>query len=370
MKMEKIEQQLTIHLDQKPIYNILFEQDFLNLKDALKNLGYENRKLLIVTETNVAPLYLEKIKEVLEPMFREIVCFTFQAGEKQKQLSTVSKIYTTLIEHQFDRKDILLALGGGVTGDLTGFAAATYLRGVDFVQVPTSLLAQVDSSIGGKTGVDYESYKNMVGAFYQPSLVYINTSTLKTLPEKEFISGLGEVIKHGLIKDRDYFHWIKEHKEEIKNRKVEVLQEMIYRSCQIKGAVVERDPKEQGERALLNFGHTLGHSIEKLMDFSMLHGDCVVIGSELASFISWKRGLISKEEQKEIQELFAYFHFDALPTNIDPEEIVKATKLDKKMEQGQIKFILLKQIGEAFIDKTVTEEEMLFSLSCYGGEKS
>ena len=361
----KTKNKLTIHYDQKPIYDILLENDFSKLKDALIALGYEKRKLLIVTETNVAPLYLEEIKTLLTPIFREIVCFTFQAGEQQKQLSTVSAIYTTLIEHQFDRKDVLLALGGGVTGDLTGFTASTYLRGVDFVQVPTSLLAQVDSSIGGKTGVDFDSYKNMVGAFYQPSLVYINTGTLKTLPEHEFNSGLGEVIKHGLIKDKEYFSWISKHREEIARREPDVLKDMIYRSCEIKGDVVERDPKEKGERALLNFGHTLGHSIEKLMNFSMLHGDCVVIGSELASLISWKRGLISKEELEQIEELFQYFHFDTLPTTLDYKEIVSATKLDKKMDQGQIKFILLHPIGNAKIDKTVTQEEMLWALESY-----
>ena len=360
-----MEHQLTIHLDQKPIYNILLEQNFEKLKDALLELGYENRKLLIVTESNLSSLYLEEVKELLQPIFREIVCFIFPAGEQQKQLSTVSDIYTTLIEHQFDRKDLLLALGGGVTGDLTGFAAATYLRGIDFVQVPTSLLAQVDSSIGGKTGVDYQSYKNMVGAFHQPSLVYINISTLQTLPEKEFHSGLGEIFKHGLIKDASYFQWLWDNREGIQNREFDVLCQMIVRSCQIKGDVVEHDPTEQGERALLNFGHTLGHSIEKLMNFSLLHGECVAIGMELAALISWKRGLISKEDLDSIQDFCTYFSITPLPRQLDFKELVAATKLDKKMEQGQIKFILLKQIGEAYIDRTVTEEEMLWALEQY-----
>lgn len=356
---------LTIHLEQKPIYNILLRNNFQELPKELKNLGYQGRKVCIVTETNVAPLYLDKMKTLLEPIFKEIEVFIFQAGEKQKQLSTVSDIYTTLIEHQFDRKDVLLALGGGVTGDLTGFAAATYLRGVSFIQVPTSLLAQVDSSIGGKTGVDYQSYKNMVGAFHQPALVYINIETLNTLPEYEFNSGLGEIIKHGLIKDKEYFIWLEEHKEEIALRKPEILREMIFRSCKIKGEVVEQDPKEQGERALLNFGHTLGHSIEKLMDFSMLHGECVAIGMELAAMLSWKKGYLTKEDMRDLNNLIQYFHFKRLSEKLNVEDVIAATKLDKKMEQGTIKFILLKRIGEAYIDRMVSDEDMRWALHSY-----
>lgn len=361
----KAEQTLIIHDKITPIYEIIFSHDFHGLNDALCALGYEHRKLCIVTDSNVAPLYLEQVKQTVASLFREVHCFVFEAGEQQKQLSTVSKLYELLIQQQFDRNDLLLALGGGVTGDLTGFTAATYLRGIDFVQVPTSLLAQVDSSIGGKTGVDFQAYKNMVGAFHQPSLVYMNLQTLTTLPDREFISGLGEIIKHGLIKDRSYFQWIDDNKALIQQRDPFILQQMIYRSCQIKCDVVERDPKEGGERALLNFGHTLGHSIEKLMHFSLLHGDCVAIGAQLASLISWKRGLLTEEELKTIDTLFAYFSFEQCTSSLDFEEIVAATKSDKKMDQGQIQFILLHHIGEAIIDKTVTDEEMLWALSEY-----
>lgn len=345
-----------------PIYKILLEQDFKRLKDELLALGYGQRKVLIVTETNVAPLYLDTVKEELQNVFSEVHSFIFEAGEKQKHLETVSSIYTELIQHQFDRKDLLIALGGGVTGDLTGFAAATYLRGVAFVQVPTTLLSQVDSSIGGKTGVDYLNYKNMVGAFYQPKLVYINISTLNTLPNEEFYSGLGEVIKHGLIKDKNYFEWIENNKELINHREHNTLVHLIYQSCCIKGNVVEQDPKEQGERALLNFGHTLGHAIEKLANFSIPHGDCVVIGAKLATYISWKKELLSDEEYQRSIHLLNAFPFHTLPKEMDCQKIIAATKLDKKMEQGSIKFILLNEIGNAIIDKSVTENEMLESL--------
>ena len=253
---------------------------------------------------------------------------------------------------------MLIALGGGVGGDLTGFAAATYLRGVDFVQVPTSLLSQVDSSIGGKTGVDFQSYKNMVGAFYMPKLVYINIRTLETLSEREFHSGLGEVIKHGLIRDKDYYAWIKENREAIARREPEVLAQMVEGSCKIKRAVVEEDPREQGIRALLNFGHTFGHSIEKLMDFSLTHGECVGIGCVLAAAMSRKRGYISEKEYEDIAEMFGYFDFPAVPEQLKPEEIIRETRHDKKMEHGTIKFILLRAVGEADIFKDVSEAEM------------
>ena len=258
---------------------------------------------------------------------------------------------------------MLVALGGGVTGDLTGFAAATYLRGIDFVQVPTSLLAQVDSSIGGKTGVDYQSYKNMIGAFYMPKLVYINIGTLTSLSERQYHSGLGEVIKHGLIRDKAYYQWIKEHKEELAERKPEAMAEMVEGSCRIKRAVVEEDPKEKGIRALLNFGHTLGHSLEKLMSFSLTHGECVAIGTLLATGISRSRRYINEEEYREIRELYSYFNFPQLPSSLDMRDVIKETHHDKKMEHGQINFVLLDKIGEAAIHRDVTEEEMAQALS-------
>ena len=317
------------------------------------------RKLAVITDSNVGPLYADKVAQCLKETGNNIFVYTFEAGEKNKNLNTVQDVYEFLIKNKFDRKDMLLALGGGVTGDLTGFAAATYLRGIDFVQIPTSLLAQVDSSIGGKTGVDYHAYKNMVGAFYMPKLVYINVNTVKTLSERQYHSGLGEVIKHGLIRNKAYFEWMKDNKEAVAKREDEALAYMIEGSCEIKRAVVEEDPKEHGVRALLNFGHTLGHSIEKLMNFSLAHGECVAVGSLLAADISCQRGYISEEENKEIKELYAYFDFPVLPEELKAEDIVKETRHDKKMEHGKIKFILLDKVGEATIYQDVTPEEML-----------
>lgn len=343
---------------EKKLYDILLRDSFDDLIEALKFLNLEKKKVCIVTESNVAPIYLRKVYELVSKCAAKTITFSFSAGEAHKQLKTIETLYEHLIKNHFDRQDLLIALGGGVVGDMTGFAAATYLRGIDFVQVPTTLLSQVDSSIGGKTGVDFQQYKNMVGAFHQPKLVYINTETLKSLPEREYYSGMGEVIKHGLIKDREYDQWIKDHISQIKDRDQEILREMIYRSCQIKGGVVERDPKEAGERALLNFGHTLGHAIEKLMNFQWLHGECVAVGCQLAAEISVKKGNITAQESMEIRKTFEQFNLLKSLKELNPEEIIQTTKSDKKMVGKQIKFVLLQSVGEAYIDLNVTEEEM------------
>lgn len=352
------EKRLTVNQDQKPIYDIVFQDSFFELGKELEKLGSANRKICIVTETKVKDLYLEEVKKCLEPVCTMVTAFVFEEGEAHKNLDTVNNLYEHLIEHKFDRKDLLVALGGGVVGDLTGFGAATYLRGIDFVQVPTTLLAQVDSSIGGKTGVDFRAYKNMVGAFHMPKLVYMNMNALKSLPEREFNCGLGEIIKHGFIKDREYLEEIREKKEAIRDRDPETLKELIYKSCLIKKGVVERDPKEQGERAMLNFGHTLGHAIEKRMDFQFLHGECVALGCIGALYLSYQMGNLSKEEYEQGADLIRWFQFPKLPADIDAKEIVEITKLDKKMENGVVKFIVLKKIGEAEIVKTVTDEMM------------
>ncbi|MDO4269202.1 MAG: 3-dehydroquinate synthase, partial [Eubacteriales bacterium] len=267
--------------------------------------------------------------------------------------------------------DMLVALGGGVVGDLCGFAAATYLRGVRFIQIPTTLLSQVDSSIGGKTGVDFDAYKNMVGAFHMPALVYTAISTLHTLPDEQFASGMGEIVKHGLIKDREYYEWLIRHGDEIRRREPDICEEMILTSNRIKRDVVEQDPREQGERALLNFGHTLGHAIEKLMDFKLLHGQCVALGCVAAARISADRGLITDGEAADIRTAMKTF---GLPVStaelkLSIPEIIETTKHDKKMDSGVIKFILLSQIGSAYVDRTVTAEEMEAGLLWLNGEK-
>ena len=358
---------LTVHLDNKPVYDITFNDSYDNLSDSLLQIGYESRKICIVSETNVASLFLDAILVSLEKTgkFDKVIRFVFPAGEESKNLDVVRALYEVLIKEQFDRKDVLVALGGGVTGDLTGFAAATYLRGIDFIQVPTSLLSQVDSSIGGKTGVDFSAYKNMVGAFHMPKLVYMNQNALKSLDKRQFISGMGEVIKHGLILDKPYFDWIKLNFSKINAYEYDTLCELVQRSCLIKRAVVEEDPTEKGKRALLNFGHTLGHALEKYMNFKLLHGECVLIGSILAAIISYNKANIDINILNEIINSIKMYDIPKLPGDLDIEKIVEYTKNDKKAVGNKIKFILLKDIGDAYIDMNVSSDDMREAFNYY-----
>lgn len=355
-------ERLPVNRDRKFCYDIVFTDSFAELADEIEFLEVKERKICIVTDSNVGPLYADAVKEALKDSCTSIHVFTFPAGEASKNLSVVQDLYTFLIENKYDRKDLLLALGGGVVGDLTGFSAATYLRGIKFIQVPTTLLSQVDSSIGGKTGVDFSQYKNMVGAFYMPRLVYMNLKTLDSLDGRTYFSGMGEVLKSGLIKDAIFYTWLIDNFNEIGDREYDIVKEMVQRCCTIKKLVVEKDPTEQGERALLNLGHTIGHAIEKCKNFEMMHGECVALGIICAAYISWKRELLSMEEYYEIRDMFVPFNLPISIENIDPEEIVRLTKSDKKMDKGTIKFILLKKVGKAIIDSTVTDEEMLAAI--------
>jgi len=350
---------LTVHNGSKPIYDISYRSDFSDLASLLEQNGLNNRRVCIVTDSNVEPLYAADVKNAINDISKKVTVFSFEAGEENKTLDTVKSIYTHLIEEKFDRGDLLIALGGGVVGDTTGYTAATYLRGIDFIQIPTTLLSQCDSSIGGKTGVDFDGYKNMVGAFYMPKLVYMNLSVLNSLSDRQFFSGFAEVMKSALLKDASFYEWLIEKMYEICEKDPDTLKLMVYNSCNIKRMVVEKDPTEKGERALLNLGHTIGHAIEKAKNFELLHGECVALGTVAAAFISWKHELLSMEEYYEIRDMFVPFYLPISVDNIDPENILKLTKSDKKMSSGHIKFVLLKKIGKAIIDETVSDEDII-----------
>ena len=356
-------QRLEVLYNRKPCYDIIIESNFNALSNELSNFDCANKKICIISDSTVSSIYKDELMDILKPVCKNIHSYSFSSGEAQKNLSTVNDIYRFLIEQQFDRKDMLLALGGGVVGDITGFVAATYLRGIDYIQVPTTLLSQVDSSIGGKTGVDFEQYKNMVGAFKMPRLVYINIHTLSTLDDRQFYNGFAEAMKHGLIKDAMYYEWLISNMYEICDREEEVLEELVYRSCQIKKAIVEKDPLEQGDRALLNFGHTIGHAIEKYKNFNLMHGECVALGCIAAAYISWKKELLSMEEYYEVRDMFVPFYLPISVDHISPDEVLCLTKSDKKNENGKLKFVLLKKIGKAVIDDTVTESEILEAIN-------
>ena len=355
-------ERMNILYQSKPCYDIVFTDSFADLANELSLLSENKRKACIVTDSNVYSLYANQVKEAIEDAFERVIIYQFPAGEENKTLDTVKGIYKTLIEEKFDRKDLLIALGGGVVGDLTGYTAATYLRGIDFVQIPTTLLSQCDSSIGGKTGVDFDGYKNMVGAFYMPKLVYMNLDTLNSLSSRQYFSGFAEVMKAALIKRGAFYTWLIDHMYEICEKDPETVLYMVKEACTIKKLVVEKDPTEKGERALLNFGHTIGHAIEKAKNFELLHGECVALGCVAAAFISWKHNWLTMDEYYEVRDMFVPFYLPISIDGVDKEEILRNTKNDKKVQGNKIKFVLLKKVGKAVIDDTVTDDDIMNAL--------
>ena len=338
-------------------YSVMIKPSFAGFCEAFRALRLPARRVCVVTDSRVGPLYAEKFTEELMrvPPLREdagklqVSLYTFTAGEEHKTLDQIRGLYEHLIQNSFDRKDLLIALGGGVTGDMCGFAAATYQRGIDFIQVPTTLLSQVDSSVGGKTGVDFSGYKNMVGAFHMPVLVYISLDTLDTLPKDQFESGMAEVIKHGLIKDAAYTGWLEASRSQIISGDTGARAEMVFRSIQIKSRIVGQDPTEQGERRLLNFGHTLGHAIERESGFALGHGQCVALGCCAAARMSCLKGLISPEDVSRVRGLFSDYGLPVTVKGLDKAAVMAAMKRDKKKQGDTVPFILLDRIGDAFV---------------------
>lgn len=342
---------IEVSYDGKHEYDIVFQNNFDSIVDEIEELGVNNRKICIVTDSNVAPIYASEVKKIFDSVCKNCYVVQFAAGELSKNQETTNKIYDVLLAKKFDRRDILVALGGGVVGDITGFVAATYLRGIDYIQIPTSLLSQVDSSVGGKTGIDFKSHKNMIGAFKMPKLVYINISTLNTLPERQFNAGMAEVIKYGLIMADDFFEFICQNIADIKSKNINTVSNMVYMCCRLKKVIVEKDPLEQGIRRILNFGHTFGHSIEKCKNFTLLHGECVSIGIVGASYMSYKQGNISKNDLNTIKNTLSAFDLPLSVQDLNDESILEEIMNDKKMRSGSISFIVLKKIGEVDFHK-------------------
>lgn len=310
----------------------------------------KRKQVAIITNTTVAPLYLEVVKQTLLNAGVKVIEIVLPDGERYKNTETLNKIYDALLENRCERSTTLIALGGGVIGDLTGYAAATYLRGVPFIQIPTTLLSQVDSSVGGKTGINHPLGKNMIGAFYQPQVVIADISTLKTLPPREYAAGVAEVIKYGLIRDAQFFDWLEANINALKQIDPEVTSAAVERSCANKAEVVAADERESGERALLNLGHTFGHAIENGMGYGVwLHGEAVAAGTMMAAALSKKMGWLSEVDLSRMKAIFEAADLPLQPPSLGVEKYLDLMGLDKKVEDGKIRFVLQTAIGKATV---------------------
>ncbi len=338
-------------------YDICFTDSFKSLTDELQKINAP-KKLLIVTDSNVEVLYAEEVNNILRNAGYESYIYSFPAGEENKGMDTILGICGACVENGLDRKSMIVALGGGVVGDMAGFAASIYMRGIRFIQIPTTLLSQSDSSVGGKTGIDFMDSKNILGAFHQPSLVYINVNTLKTLPPVQFVSGMGEVIKHGIIRDREFYDFIRDNRELIKSYDTETLIKMSKRNCEIKAGVVEKDEKESGLRAILNFGHTIGHAVESAFDFKMTHGECVGLGMVAVSKIAKDRGMIDDNTLLDIINVMESYDFKVKAELPETERIIKFMHKDKKKADGKLSFVLPVKIGEVIRTCDVSFDEI------------
>ncbi len=330
------------------------------LGNALAEVKFP-RRIAVVTNPTVAGFYREPVLASLAAAGFETSVIEIPDGEQYKTLQTLELIYDALIRGGFDRYCGMLALGGGVVGDITGFAAATYLRGVPFAQVPTTLLSQVDSSVGGKTAVNHPLGKNMIGAFYQPCHVHIDVATLRTLPRREFAAGMAEVIKYGVIRDRDFFCWLTEQKDQLLSLTPETLVQAVKRSCQIKANVVEIDEKESSLRAILNYGHTFGHAVETLAGYGVIrHGEAIAIGMVIAAELSAQLGFSSAQDVVAIRSLITAFGLSVIPPEHCLDDYLAAMGRDKKVKDGRLRFVLNQGIGDCFIHD-ISSPEDLFS---------
>ena len=327
---------------------------------SLENFeGYiAGKDIAIVTNEVVAPLYLNEISDLFSNM--NVIEYILPDGEQEKKLKTVHKIIDRLMEAGLGRDSTLIALGGGVVGDITGFTASIFMRGINFIQIPTTLLAQVDASVGGKTAVNHKSGKNLIGSFYQPQCVICDSIFLATLEATEISAGLAEIIKYGLIFDSEFFQWLQKNMQQILSNDRAAVDYVIQRSCAIKAEIVAQDEKEQSVRALLNFGHTFGHAIEKLTGYgNWTHGDAVAVGMVLAARLSENMSLITPEDVQNIEEILTAANLPISLPNIDPAELLAAMQSDKKVKDRNIQLVLLKNIGEAFLTADYSQEDLV-----------
>ncbi|MGF7453745.1 3-dehydroquinate synthase [Pasteurella bettyae] len=321
-------------------------------------------KVMIVSNPTIAQYYLKPVTETLEKIGCKVSHVLLPDGEKYKNLDSLNRVFTALLEENHGRDTTLIALGGGVIGDIVGYAAASYQRGLRFIQIPTTLLAQVDSSVGGKTAVNHELGKNMIGAFYQPITVIIDTTTLNTLPKREVNAGLAEVIKYGAILDLAFFEWLEQHIDNLVALKQQDLKFCIARCCQIKADIVACDETEKGDRALLNLGHTFGHAIETHLGYgNWLHGEAVAVGSMMAAALSEKLGNITRQDVGRLEKLFARANLPTVsPDTMQPEDYLPHMMRDKKVLAGKLRLVLLKSLGQAYVATDMNQQLVLAAI--------
>lgn len=345
-------------------YDIVIDSGILsNIGERIK--GFDFSKVAVISNPTVFDLYGDVVINSLKNVGFETLHVIIPDGEEYKNFDQTYQILTELLKNKLDRKSCLIALGGGVIGDITGFAASIYMRGIDFIQIPTTLLAQVDSSVGGKTGVNHELGKNMIGTFYQPRLVWIDIDTLKTLPKREVLCGIAEIIKYGIIWDKDFFEFLEKNLNSILMLDTKHLTHIIRRSCEIKAEVVSADERETGLRAILNYGHTIGHAIETETAYSrFLHGEAVAIGMNLEAWLSEIMGFLNKKDAMKIKAVIDSYGLPSeLPVELNADKLILHMKLDKKVEAGEMKFILPEKIGKVKIQKGIDIEAIRKALS-------
>ncbi len=331
-------------------YDILIGSGLLRAPESFAGCARARASALVVSNTTVAPLYLETLSQALRGQFARVLHCVLPDGESYKDWRTLNQVFDTLLQERCDRRSVLFALGGGVVGDMTGFAAACYMRGVDFVQVPTTLLAQVDSSVGGKTGINHPAGKNMIGAFHQPRLVVADVDVLRTLPARELSAGLAEVIKHGAIADAGFFGWLEHNMPALRALDPQAVAHAVRRCCEIKADVVARDETESGARAMLNFGHTFGHAVEAAMGYgNWLHGEAVGAGMVVAAELSLAQGLIDADAARRLRALVQAAGLPLRVPQLPVARYLELMRVDKKAEAGEVRYVLLAGLGAALL---------------------
>ncbi len=345
-------------------YKIYIDESFCNIREVINNINFKN--ILIITDNNVEKLYLKNLKNNLKGY--EIFQYIINSGEISKNLNTINDIYDFAIDCNVNKSTLVIALGGGVVGDITGFFSSTYYRGLKFIQIPTTLLSQVDSSVGGKTGVDFCGFKNIIGSIYQPEAVFVNINTVLTLTNKEFANGMAEVIKYGVAFDYDFFEFIEFNKYHIKNREKFYLSHIIKNSIKIKKDIVSKDELDEGVRRKLNLGHTFGHSIEKSTDFLYSHGEAIAIGTMMSLILSKNKKLINNNEINRIEKLYNFFELPLKLFNVDKELVYKNMLNDKKMIGDKLNLCIIDSLGSCIIISEFCKEDIILAINSQIGE--